>query len=504
MFFTYLKRELRRRAKQAIVVAVGLAVGIGLVVAVSAISSGVKDAQGQVLHSLYGVGTDMTVTVPVTPANVGPQRFGGFGNGTGPNATTARPAAGATGGASSGTGGRHIARNTLRPGFGSTTIAESEVAAVAHLSGAAGTVGSLTLNDTSFSGTIPTFSAGQRPAAGSTGSGPAFTISTFSVDGVEITSTDVGPLTASEITKGRYFTAGQSTADVAIVSAAYAKAHSLAVGGTVTVGGTSCGIVGVASVPSGSADVFLPLGTAQSLSNESGKVTTIYARATSASSVATLASEVKAAIPKATVATSASLAKEVTGSLTSASNLATNLGKWLSIVALVVAVALAGLLMMAAVSRRVREFGTLKAIGWRSRRIVGQVMGEGLVLGVLGGAVGIGLGAIASVVVSAVSPTLSATVGSAASAAQLPATGRFGGGGGGFFRAGGPGGGGPGGFRQAGSATHTVLVHLSAPLQGTTIALAVGLAIAGGLVAGGLGSWRAARLRPATALRRVE
>jgi ABC-type antimicrobial peptide transport system permease subunit len=45
-------------------------------------------------------------------------------------------------------------------------------------------------------------------------------------------------------------------------------------------------------------------------------------------------------------------------------------------VALVAAFLLAALLMMSAVTRRVREFGTLKALGWRSRRVVEQVMGE--------------------------------------------------------------------------------------------------------------------------------
>jgi ABC-type lipoprotein release transport system permease subunit len=49
-----------------------------------------------------------------------------------------------------------------------------------------------------------------------------------------------------------------------------------------------------------------------------------------------------------------------------------------------------------------------------------------------------------------------------------------------------------------------VLVHLTAPLQPGAVVFAVVLAIAGGLIAGMFGSWRAARLRPAAALRRVE
>src|SRR5262249_56180918 len=63
MFFvTYLRRELRRRIRQTMLIAAGLAVGIGLVVTVTAASAGVRTAQASVLHALYGIGTDVTVT----------------------------------------------------------------------------------------------------------------------------------------------------------------------------------------------------------------------------------------------------------------------------------------------------------------------------------------------------------------------------------------------------------------------------------------------------------
>jgi hypothetical protein len=76
MFFTYLRRELRRRIRQAIFIALGLALGIGLVITVTAASSGVRDAQATVLHSLYGVGTDITVTQTPTAGSGGPAGFG--------------------------------------------------------------------------------------------------------------------------------------------------------------------------------------------------------------------------------------------------------------------------------------------------------------------------------------------------------------------------------------------------------------------------------------------
>ncbi len=62
MFLTYLRRELRRRRKAALVVASGLALGIALVIVVTSVTAGMQRAQDQVLGSLYGLGTDLTVT----------------------------------------------------------------------------------------------------------------------------------------------------------------------------------------------------------------------------------------------------------------------------------------------------------------------------------------------------------------------------------------------------------------------------------------------------------
>jgi ABC-type antimicrobial peptide transport system permease subunit len=142
---------------------------------------------------------------------------------------------------------------------------------------------------------------------------------------------------------------------------------------------------------------------------------------------------------------------------------------------------------MAAVARRVREFGTLKALGWRSRRIVSQVLGESVTLGIIGGLAGVGLGFAGAAVVAKVAPPLTATVGQASSA-TIPG-------------------------RPLGSKilrnlsqnqVHTVSVHLTAPVTAGVIVLAVVLAVAGGLLSGAFGGWRAARLRPAAALARVE
>jgi putative ABC transport system permease protein len=492
MLFTYLARELRSRSKQAIVIAAGLGIGIALVITVSATSAGVKAAQGQVLHSLYGVGTDITVSQTAAAGSGGPQRFS-FG--------------GTPGGGTRPTAGTHFSRNTLSPTPGSATLAVTTVTQIAKVSGVVAASGGLSLNDTSISGTFGSFGGfGGGTTSASSGTPPPVSFSSFSVVGVQPNTNDVGPLTNAEVTSGRPFTSADNTSKVAILSSSYAVQNKLTLNSTITVAGTKLSVVGIASLPSGSTtDVFLPLGEAQTLAKLPGKITTVYVSAASASDVNAVTSAIQKAFPKATLTNASTLASEVTGSITSASTLATKLGLWISVAALAVAFLVAALLMMAAVSRRVREFGTLKALGWRTRRVVGQVMGEGLVQGVVGGIIGIGLGIGAASVVSAVAPGLTATEGS-----PVTTGGGFTGGGG--FGSGGFGGGsGFGGStfprRTGGFATdlpRTVLVHLTAPIQGGSLLLAIGLAIAGGLVAGAFGAWRAARLRPAAALRRVE
>src|SRR5712691_5906342 len=64
-YLTYLRRELRRRLGRTLVTVIGLGVGVSLVVAITAVSNGLDDAQGRVLNPLASVGTDLLVTRPV-------------------------------------------------------------------------------------------------------------------------------------------------------------------------------------------------------------------------------------------------------------------------------------------------------------------------------------------------------------------------------------------------------------------------------------------------------
>ncbi len=48
--------------------------------------------------------------------------------------------------------------------------------------------------------------------------------------------------------------------------------------------------------------------------------------------------------------------------------------------------------MLMSVVERTREFGVLRAVGWRPRRVMGMVLGESLFLSVVGGSIGVALG----------------------------------------------------------------------------------------------------------------
>jgi putative ABC transport system permease protein len=482
MFFvTYLRRELRRRMRQAIFVALGLAAGIGLVVTVSAASAGVKKAEASVLSSLYGVGTDVTVTGQApqpgkVPANGQPPK-GGTQISVGPNGAEicqngkCEDAAGKT-------------MQSLAPQY--LPIKSTEVADVARLHDVAAAAGGLLLTDNTI--TFP-----KNFGQGGVSAPP--TPNTISVDGVDTGHSSLGPLSSGTISSGHSFSAADADSDVAVVDSGYATSDNLKVGSTITIDSVKFTVIGIVRQPQSTSppDVYIPLEVAQALKTgplgvETGDVNTIYVTATSAADIPTVQHEIAKLLPHGTVTTAASLASEVTGSVTSAAKLANDLGKWLAVLVLIAAFALASLLTMSAVARRVGEFGTLKAIGWRTRRIVVQVLGESVAMGVVGAVVGVGLGFAGAAIISKVAPKLSALI---------PGSG-----GGGTFQSQSVNGG-PVSRTIGGSPDRTIPVPLHASITVGVILLAVLLAVAGGLVAGSFGSWRIAKLRPADALSRV-
>jgi len=475
VFWTYLRRELRRRIRQALFIALGLALGIGLVITVTSAAAGVRNAQAAVLHSLYGVGTDLTVTQP-------PKQGSGSGLTFGFRQQVKQVRSGQI------SAGTKINDNELESTqYGSLTT--GQLAAVSRQEHVTAATGALALTDITATGTVPAITAGQGASSFSS----SFTTSTFTVDGVDVGQSTPGPLSSVTVTAGRNFGRADASADVALADSGYAASSKLKPGSAVDIGGTTFKVIGIVSVPQGGnpPNLYIPLAKAQQIGSAgsaklTNQVNTIYVTADSASDIAAVQQALTTLLPLATVTDASDLAGQVTGSVGSAASLANNLGKWLSVVVLLAAFGLAILLTMAAVARRVREFGTLKAIGWRSRRIVGQVMGESLAICLVGGVAGVALGYGGAALIGAFAPRLSAIVGApTAPSAFSGVTGKL--------------------AQQVSSAsTHTVYVTLTAPVTLGAVVLAVVLAVAGGLLAGAFGGWRAARLRPAAALAKVE
>jgi ABC-type antimicrobial peptide transport system permease subunit len=483
MFYvTYILAELRRRSGRTILTALGLAVGVGLVITANALSTGLDRAQQKVLEPLTGVGTDMSVSRPI---DLSPSDDGGFPDLSEEERQQLQEENGGT---------RFGLRNLGEPGekfsrddFVSTaqlSFAESNVSKIRALDGVSAAVGGLTLNSIHIEGTVPeeqgTF---VRPVGPGAGGGPQNIDATaLSVSGVDERHRQLGAITPGQITSGRYF--GSSDAREAILNESYASREDLGLGDTITLGGKKFTVVGIAETPLGgqSSDVYVKLSQLQKLSDRVGRVNTVYVRAESSSDVAAVSAAIENTVEGSSVTTAEDLADRVSGSLVDAKNLAASLGSALSVMGLLSAFLIASLLTLSSVTKRVRELGTLKALGWSQRLVVRQVTGESLLQGLLGGALGVLIGVACAAAIGAAGLSLDATVSSEAS--------------------GGPRFAGP--FGQGAVTSGSTDVALDAPVSLALIAAAVGLALLGGLVAGAVGGLRAARLRPADALRHID
>ena len=300
----------------------------------------------------------------------------------------------------------------------------------------------------------------------------------YSVAGVDPTSPDAGLVTRAQVSSGSWFSA--SPASEVLVNTAYASKKSIAVGDSLPINGTTYKVVGLVNptLTGNTSDLYFSLATLQTAASKSDRINEILVRANRAADVDRVAADIRRLLPGAQVVTTKSLADNVTGSLHNAQEVASRLGGALAVIVLIAAFVIAVLLTLSSVAKRVREIGTLRAIGWSRGRVVGQLVSETLGIAVLGGLLGVGLGYVASAAAEAFSPELTATtsgVSTASSAAAL--------------------------FNQAAPAAVSTAVRLSAPISGTTIALGMACALVGGLIAGTLGGWRAARLSPSVALR---
>jgi putative ABC transport system permease protein len=484
IYLRYMTAELSRRKGRTILTSLGLAVGVGMVATVVALSNGLDEAQTKVLAPLTGVGTDMSVNRPLQ-LNAKD------------SAPSTDPSRGSTGlslaeqrrlrlenepamlemDQLARTPGARFARDFLMT-TDRLSFPEREARAVATVTGVAAIAPALTLNLFRISGTVPARGAGVGLAG--------IRLDQSTISGIDVSAPALALVTPAQITAGRYFESGRAADAETIVSEDFANRRRLSVGDGVRVRGARFAVVGIAKPPLGgeTSDIFVRLGVLQRLAGLPGRVNVLRVRAASAGQLATVANRIERTFPGSRVTTAQDLAGRISGSLEDAKNLSSTLGTALAIVALAAAVLIASLLTLSSISKRTRELGTLKAIGWRKRLVIRQIAGESLIQGVLGGLLGALIGLAGAGVITALGPTFEATVSQATTRIPVAAPVEI--------------------FGQGRVATGSSRVVLSAPIDVSMLALAIGLALLGGLIAGAIGSTRAARLRPAEALRTVE
>jgi putative ABC transport system permease protein len=305
----------------------------------------------------------------------------------------------------------------------------------------------------------------------------------YVIVGVPLTSVVVEdyPVLPTNITSGRSLQSGES--GVVLLSENNTAFFGVGVGDTVEILGESFQVVGVHG-SSGVEDrttVYMSLSNAQSLTNNTGYVTSLRVFATDSASVSEVANAISALHPELSVVTSQQRLDQLqamqTNYETSLQNAEATLAQTQSIAFEEVGVATAAtslivlFLMLYTVRERTKEIGTLKAIGFSNSNVMSQFMLEGVLLSLFAGVVGIVISAFAA-------PMLSSLLLPAASQAGVAGT---------FAR----------GVTTANSVATTASVTLTPEL----VLIALGAAVLLGALGSLYPAWRASRTRPAEAMK---
>ena len=294
----------------------------------------------------------------------------------------------------------------------------------------------------------------------------------YTIEGVPLTSdlVDNYPVLPTNITSGSNLQAGAS--GEVLLSENNSAYFNAGVGDTIAILNQTFTVVGIYSPSSVSQTqtLFMNLSDAQAITNNTGYITSLAVFAQSSNDVSSVATTLSTMHPELTVTTDQTrltqlqtLQSTYNTELASAQT-ANNQTYSTAVEEIIVVVAATSLIvlfvMLYTVKERTKEIGTLKAIGFSNSTVMGQFMLEGILLSVIAGVVGIAIGSIAA-------PTISSLL--------LPSVGIS------------------GTTRISGLSVATLNPELILVLFGAAVLL------------GTLGSlypaWRAAKIRPAEAMR---
>jgi len=303
----------------------------------------------------------------------------------------------------------------------------------------------------------------------------------YTIEGIPLTSdlVDNYPVLPTNIAAGSNLQAGAS--GEVLLSENNSAYFNAGVGDAITILGQTFTVVGIYS-PSSVAQtqtLFMNLSDAQTITNNTGYITSLTVFAQNTDSVSGVATSISTLHPELTVTTDQTrltqlqtLQTTYNAELASAqsANSQTYSTAIEEIVVVVVATSLIVLfVMLYTVKERTKEIGTLKAIGFSNSTVMGQFMLEGILLSIIAGVVGIAIGSVAA-------PTLSSLL--------LPSVGI--------------------GSRTASgflSGTTRISGLSVATLNPELILILFGAAVLLGTLGSLYPAWRAAKIRPAEAMR---
>jgi putative ABC transport system permease protein len=289
------------------------------------------------------------------------------------------------------------------------------------------------------------------------------------------------PILPTNITSGRNLESGET--GVVLLSENNTAFFKTEVGSTITILDREFQVVGIhgSSSMEDRQNLYMSLSDAQSITNNTGYVTSLRVFATDSASVTSVSNEISALHPELQVTTSQQRLTQLeamqTNYQTALANSEATVAQTQSIAFEEVGVATAAtslivlFLMLYTVRERTKEIGTLKAMGFSNGKVMGQFMLEGVLLSLLAGIVGIALSAVAA-------PTLSGLL--------LPTANQVGI---------------PGAIGRQVTVTNSTTTAAAVSLTPELVLIALGAAVLLGALGSFYPAWRASRTSPAEAMK---
>ena len=329
MYLPYVRSELRNRSQRTAVNVIGIAIGIGLYVAINAVAAAYQKA---VMQPFAELGANLVVQKPEKDVAAGapPKTMRG-----------------------------------IRLPFSNQPVTEAELRTLRSLDNVSGVSGSLLLWDFLPKG----FGA---------------------ISGIDLAHSELGPVRVNEwVASGESL---RNPGD-ALVEKHFAKFHNLKVGDAIKLGDGTFNVVGLLEIKEGvqiaAANYYISLTDAQSLlPGLDGAVNVVYVSLGDPAALDSVKRSIASSMPDLSVGSSDSFV-EMMGGISLVSGW---FSYAVSAIALAGAVLLVLKSMSASLVERLREIGVLKALGWTKRNIQAQLLGEAVAQCVLGGLLGIALG----------------------------------------------------------------------------------------------------------------